>query len=326
MISVATNSRAMHKLGIATHDIFKLHDAGPDHPEYYGRLEVILNALRKTNWWGDVKLVEAREASVEEVTYVHNPKYVEAMRRLCDAGGQFLPSMDAAVGEISYPVALRAVGAGLTLADGVLSGEYQMGYGLVRPPGHHAIFARPWGFCIFNNIAILAQYLINKHNLERIAIFDFDVHHGNGTEQAFWTESRIFYCSIHQADYFPSDTGDWHDRGEGDGEGYTVNIPMKARSGDEDYLKAIQRYALPAVLDYKPEILLVSVGFDGHWRDIVANTKLSGKGYYGIGKCVKKMASGSANGRIIAMQEGGYDLIGNAEGANGFFQALIEEE
>lgn len=315
----------MSILGIATHKSFQYHDAGPDHPERWERVAVILDALKKEPFWSSVREYEAREATVEEVAYIHNPKYVEAMRRLCEAGGQFLPSMDAAVGPESYPAALHAVGAGLTLADEMMDGNIQMGFAAVRPPGHHSIYSRPWGFCIFNNIAILAKYLMKKYMLERIAIVDFDVHHGNGTEQAFWTDPKVLYCSIHQEDYFPADTGNWHDTGEGEGEGFTINIPVPARCDDDTWLKAFDRYAMPRLDEYKPQIVLVSAGFDGHWRDIISGIKLTGKAYSEIGKMILSVADKAADGRIITVLEGGYDLVGTSEGAVNYFRALTSK-
>ncbi|MBT7789114.1 MAG: histone deacetylase [Calditrichaeota bacterium] len=313
----------MSILGIATHKFCQEHDAGPDHPERWGRVAVILDALQRESLWESVREYEARAATVEEVSYIHNPKYIEAMRRLCEKGGEFLPSMDAAVGPESYPAALHAAGAGLTLADEIMNGQIQMGFAAIRPPGHHSIYARPWGFCIFNNISILAKYLIEKYSLKRIAVVDFDVHHGNGTEQAFWADPKVLYCSIHQEDYFPADTGNWHDTGEGEGEGFTINIPVAARCDDETWLSAFDRYAIPRLEEFEPQIVLVSVGFDGHWRDIISGIKLTGKAFSGIGSRILKIAEGSADGKIISVLEGGYDDVGTAEGAVAYFSALM---
>ncbi len=313
----------MPKLGIATHKLCQDHDAGPDHPERWGRVSAILDALKGESLWNSVREYEARQATVEEVSYIHNPKYIEAMRQLCARGGEFLPSMDAAVGPESYPAALHAAGAGLTLADEIMEGQILKGFAAIRPPGHHSISARPWGFCIFNNIAILAKYLIENYSLENIAVIDFDVHHGNGTEQAFWTDPKVLYCSIHQEDYFPADTGNWHDKGEREGEGYTINIPVVARCDDDTWLKAFDRYAMPRLEEYKPQIVLVSAGFDGHWRDIISGIKLTGKAYSGIGERISRIAENSAAGKIISILEGGYDNIGVAEGAVNYFKALM---
>lgn len=315
----------MPKLAVAYHKSFLLHYAGPNHPERAERVVTIMNALRELPWWDSVEKVVPREATQAEISMIHHPGYVEAMRRLCDAGGEFLPSMEAAVGEESYPAALRAAGAGLSLADGIIEGRYQMGFAPVRPPGHHSIYARPWGFCIFNNIAILAKYLINVHNLERVGILDFDAHHGNGTEQAFWTDSKVLFCSIHQENTFPSDTGDWHDRGEGYGENFTVNIPFRGRADDETFLRALDRYATPAFMEFKPQIILVSAGFDGYYLDILSTAKLTRTAYEGAAKLIKNYASG-CDGKIITLLEGGYDLQGLTECITGYMNVLMEDD
>lgn len=313
----------MAKLGLAFHEDFIRHDAGPDHPERAERALRILDQIKQAPWAGEVEFIEPRLATQDEVALVHDKRYVEAMRRLCDAGGQYLPMMDAAVGSESYPAALRAVGAGLTLADGVMSGRWPMGFGLVRPPGHHAVYARPWGCCIFNNVAILAKYLLTRYNLSRIGILDFDVHHGNGTEQAFWTEPRVLFCSVHQENYFPSDTGDWYDVGEGEGKDFTINIPLPPKTQDKGYIEIVDKLVSPRFREFKPEIMLASAGFDGHWRDLQGGLNLTGKVFGEIAKRLRQWADIAGQGRIIAMLEGGYDFTGNAECVAKFFGELV---
>ncbi len=315
----------MARLAVAYHDDFKKHDAGPDHPERAERVCEILQTIKKAPWADRLDYVEPRVATQEDVALVHDIRYAEAMRRLCDAGGQYLPAMGAAVGKESYPAALRAVGAGLTLGDGVMDGSWKLGFGLVRPPGHHAIYARPWGCCIFNNIAILAEYLIQKHKLERIGILDFDVHHGNGTEQAFWASKKVLFCSIHQTSYFPSDTGDWHDTGEGEGKGYTINIPLPPKTTDRPFIDALDRHAIPVFEEYKPQIMLVSAGFDGHWRDIQSGLKLTELVYGEIARRAKAIANIAGEGRVITMLEGGYDSEGNSASVLEYFGAMLED-
>jgi len=314
----------MARLGLAFHEDFIRHDAGPDHPERAERILAILEQIRQASWINEVEFVEPRLATQEEVALVHDKRYVEAMRRLCDAGGQYLPLMGAAVGPASYPAALRAVGAGLTLADGVMSGRWCMGFGLVRPPGHHAVYARPWGCCIFNNVAVLAKYLLTRHGLSRIGILDFDVHHGNGTEQAFWTDSRVLFCSIHQESCFPSDSGDWHDIGEGEGADFTINIPLPPKTTDRAFIDTLDRYADHAFRDFKPEFMLASAGFDGHWRDLQGGLNLTGQVYGEIAKRLRQWAEIAAEGRLIVMLEGGYDAAGNREGVSAFGDELMK--
>ncbi len=323
---ISNDKDTISQMGLAYHDAFLKHDAGPGHPERALRISEIMTTLKQTDWWKYVEVIEAREATQEEVSLVHDPKYVEAMRRLCDAGGQFLPSMQAAVGPETYPAALRAVGAGLTLADNIMDGRWKLGFAPVRPPGHHAIYSRPRGCCVFNNISILAKYLISKYSLSRIAIIDFDVHHGNGTEEAFWTDPRVLFCSIHQRDLFPSDTGDWYDKGEGEGLGFTINIPIATGTQDKDFLKAFDSQAMPDFLDYKPEIVLVSSGFDGHWMDIQGGLKLTEGTYVELAKRISEIARKSADSKIISILEGGYDISGCIQGVNHYLKTLLDEQ
>ncbi|MDP8229210.1 MAG: histone deacetylase [Candidatus Electryoneaceae bacterium] len=314
----------MNRLGLAYHELFTVHDAGPDHPECPERIRAVMDAIKQATWDDAVDFIEAREALSEEVGLAHDHRYINAMRRLCDAGGAYLVAMESNVGEESYPAALRAVGAGLTLADGVMDGKWSIGFAPTRPPGHHATWDRPRGFCIFNNMAVLARYLMDRHNLERIGIFDFDVHHGNGTETAFWRDRRVFYCSIHRDNLFPYDRGRVLDRGEGGGEGSTLNIPLQAGSGDDVYIDAMEKNVIPHFAEFDPQIILVSAGFDAHWKDIIGGMRLTGEGYAAIAGCLIKMASGTSQGRIITLLEGGYSLEGLAEGVTRYLGRLIE--
>ncbi len=314
----------MKRLGFAYHDLFKAHDAGPDHPERPERIDAVMKAVKQADWYDQIEMVEAREATSEETSLAHEPRYVTAMKRLCDAGGAFLLSMESNVGEESYPAAMRAIGSGLTLADGILEGKWEIGFAPTRPPGHHASWDRPRGFCIFNNIAILARYLMTKQMFKRIAIFDFDVHHGNGTESTFYNDPNVFYCSIHRDNLFPYDKGKVLHQGEGEGMGYTLNIPLKASSDDGAYLDAIDKTVVPRIAEFDPQFILVSAGFDAHIMDVVGGMRLTSDGYAAIAERVLKMASGSAEGRIISLMEGGYSLQGLAEGVTRYLGRLIE--
>ena len=315
----------MKRLGLAYHELFTIDDTGPGHPDRGKRIETIMDTIRAETWFNEVEIVQAREATPEEIALVHNPSYVEAMRRLCDIGGEFLPALQAAVGKNSYLAALQAVGAGLTLGDGVMEGRWKLAFAPTRPPGHHAVYERPKGFCIFNNIAILARYLIKRHGLKRIGIFDFDVHHGNGTTDIFWDDPNVLYCSIHCEGLFPSEREGWQDIGGGAGEGFNINIPLPAGSGDDVYLISIDRYAAPRFTEYAPEIILVSAGFDGHERDFIGGMKLTRRGFEGIAERMKWFTNAGADGRIISLLEGGYDIKGVAEGISGYLGKMMEE-
>jgi acetoin utilization deacetylase AcuC-like enzyme len=314
----------MQKLGLAYHEAFLKHDAGPDHPEVPERVEVIMNAIERSPWREMVEIVEAREAALDEVALVHDNYYVDAIRRLCEAGGEYLPSMESNIGLESYPAALRSVGAGLTLADGVMGGRWKIGFAPTRPPGHHATSDRPRGFCMFNSVAITAKYLQQKHDIERIAIVDFDVHHGNGTEEAFWKDPSVLYCSIHRANHYPYESGKAEDIGEGPGRGFTINVPLPARADDSALLQAFDNRIKSRIERFSPQILLVSAGFDGHIRDVIGGMCYTRAGYEGLADRILTLARKSAEGRIITLLEGGYDLNGLRDGVISYLGRLIE--
>lgn len=314
----------MQPLGLAYHELFTRHDAGPGHPERAERIDIVMRVIGDSDWFDAVEIVEAREAIVDEVSQVHDPEYIETMRRLCEDGGQYIPALETNVGPESYPAALRAAGAGLTLAENIINGKWKIGFAPTRPPGHHALRNRPMGFCIFCNIAILAKYIKVKHDIDRICIIDFDVHHGNGTEAAFWKDPSVLFCSLHRDNHFPYNKGRRADKGAGEGEGYTINVPLPAGCDDETFLKAFDRYITPEVLAYGPEIILVSAGFDGHWRDIIGGMRYTGDLYEKIAENVLALAEANAEGRIISLLEGGYDLQGMAEGVERYLGRLVK--
>jgi len=335
----------MQKLLLAYHPAFLEHDSGPGHPEYPERIEAVMGALEAVPWVDRIEQIEARAATQAEVSLVHNPKYVEAMRRLCDAGGEFLPKMEAAVGEASYEAALRSVGAGLTLADlimrnaecGLRNGDssgspqseicnpqFKIGFAPTRPPGHHATFERPMGFCIFNNISVLARYLQTKHGIGKVAIVDFDVHHGNGTEEMFWRDPTVLYISLHRDNSYPYNNGRKEDSGEGEGRGFTLNAPLPKGSGDTEYLRAFDRYVIPKLEEFAPEFLLVSAGFDAHLRDPLGGMRITDKGYAGIGMRMVGIADRFCGGKVISLLEGGYDLQGIGGGVTSYLGAMLK--
>ena len=314
----------MQNIGIAYHELFIKHDAGPDHPECPERVEAVMEAIKSAPWSDIVEIVEAPEASQDDVARVHDPKYVDAMRRLCNMGGQYLAPMESNVGPESYPAAIRAVGAGMILADNVMAGKWKIGFAPTRPAGHHAVYNRPMGFCIFCSIAVLARYIQDKYKLERICIIDFDVHHGNGTEAAFWRDPTVLYCSLHRDNLFPYNKGRRADTGEGEGEGYTLNIPLPAECNDVVYLEAFDSYVNPRVEEFNPQIVLVSAGFDSYYKDIIGDMMLTGQAYEAIADRLLKLANRSADGRIITLLEGGYNLDGLKEGVTKYLGRLIE--
>ncbi|MBM3329678.1 MAG: histone deacetylase [Calditrichaeota bacterium] len=322
---------------LASHTACLNHDAGPGHPERPDRIGAALEGVRSALPDEVVLQLETREADPAEIALVHRPGYIEAMRRLCQSGGEYIPAMEANVGTATWDAALNAVGAGLSLADwmlrqdSTLASQFQnprsilqntKGFALVRPPGHHALADRPMGFCLFNNIAVLARYLQVEHRISRIAIIDFDVHHGNGTEAVFWKDETVLFISIHRDNLFPYHKGMREDRGAGKGLGRTLNLPLPAGSDDDVYQVAYEREIIPAIDDFVPEFILVSAGFDAHWRDPLGGMRVTGAGYQMMGERIRDLAERHSNGRVIALLEGGYDLTGLKDGVSGFVSGL----
>lgn len=238
---------------------------------------------------------------------VHADEYMRRAETACNAGQPYLDSMDVAISARSYEIALLAAGAPLILADALVAGEISNGFALVRPPGHHAEHATALGFCLFNNVAILARYLQRQHGFDKIAIVDWDVHHGNGTQHTFEADPSVMYVSTHQYPYYPG-TGAASERGEGRGKGTVVNCPMRAGATDSDYEFAFMERIIPALEAYAPEIILISAGFDAHRDDPLAEINLTTAAFSWMSERLLEIADHHANGRVISLLEGGYNL------------------
>ncbi|MER3438998.1 MAG: histone deacetylase, partial [Chloroflexota bacterium] len=244
-------------------------------------------------------------ADPNDVERVHNPWYIETVERLAERGGGWLDA-DTYVTPQSYDVALLAAGAAVAAVDAVLGGVVPRAFALVRPPGHHATPERGMGFCLFNNIAIAAARALS-HGLERVLIFDWDVHHGNGTQDVFYDSSAVMFCSIHQYPFYPG-TGAASERGIGNGEGYTLNIPLPAGRTDEDYIRIVDEVVVPAAYQYRPELILISAGFDAHAHDPLGGMRLTERGFAAMTRLIAGAAGDLCSGRIVAVLEGGYDI------------------
>jgi acetoin utilization deacetylase AcuC-like enzyme len=239
--------------------LYLKHDE-PTHPENSRRLEQTMQHLQEVGLLERLKGLEARDASIEEVAAIHRPTYIEEIRSAAE-GRQGWLDVDTYVGTHSYAAALRAAGGLLQAVQAVLQGEVKNAFALVRPPGHHAVASRAMGFCLFNNVAIAARYALREFNLERVLIVDFDLHHGNGTQDAFYEEATILYFSTHQYPYYPG-TGHYQETGRGAGQGYTVNVPLPAGVGDAGYGRVFEEILIPVARRYKPQLILASAGYD----------------------------------------------------------------
>ena len=302
------------------------HSTGPAHVESPSRLRIILEGLRGYGLLnGLLRLVEPRPATPSEVRMVHESEYVEEVRRFCEAGGGYYDG-DTYLSRESYNVALLAAGGSLKACELLLSGSYRRAFALVRPPGHHAgvagtaLGAPTLGFCVFNNVALAAEYAINR-GVSRVMIFDIDLHHGNGTQEIFNSTAQVLYVSLHQRGIYPG-TGFEYEVGLGEGEGYTVNVPLPSRSGDEVYLEALEKVVRPVAEQFKPEMVMLSVGCDPHHSDPLGGMLLSAEGFYKLTSFAVEVAERFGGGRVLGCLEGGYAADGLAKGMAACLQAL----
>ena len=293
--------------GLLYDPIYLEHDTGFGHPERSDRLTAVINYIQKQSYSSDIEHVSPRSAEPEWVHQIHTARYMERAETACRQNYSHLDVPDVAISPNSYDIALLAAGGALELGDRVMSGTLDNAFGLVRPPGHHAEHEMALGFCLFNNVAILARYLQKKHGLEKILILDWDVHHGNGTQHTFEEDASVFYVSLHQYPFYPG-TGAASETGLGRGSGATLNCPMPAGAADADYKQAFVDRILPAVNDFKPEIVLISAGFDAHADDPLAQINLTTDCYGWMTERMMEAADRHANGRLIALLEGGYNL------------------
>jgi acetoin utilization deacetylase AcuC-like enzyme len=300
-------------------DQFTLHDTGR-HPENAGRLATTHNHLARAGLLHDRPVAEPVSANVDDVALVHAPRYIHMIEALARSGGGQIDA-DTRVSRQSYEVALLAAGAAIGAVDIVLDRSALRTFVLSRPPGHHALRNRGMGFCIFNTIAIAAQHAIARKGLRRIAIIDWDVHHGNGTQAIFYKTDQVLYASIHQWPLFPS-TGAASETGCGPGEGYTVNVPLPPGTGVQSYLQTLDEIISPRVTEYQPELILVSAGFDAHREDPLAAMDVSESGFAEIAARMRTWADALTDGRLVLILEGGYNQPALARSVAATIRAL----
>ncbi len=285
-----------------THSACLLHDPGPHHPESPARLEAVLAALSGPRF-AALERREAPEAAIEDLARVHSRRLVEALLDAVPQQGYAAIDADTVMSPASGAAALRAAGAVVAAVDAVVAGEAASAFCAVRPPGHHAEPNRPMGFCLFNNVAVGALRARAVHGLARVAVVDFDVHHGNGTEARFAADPTLFYGSTHQSPLYPG-TGAASDTGVGN----IVNLPLRPMSGSAEFRRAVERELLPALDRFAPELLLISAGFDAHRRDPLAQLQLDEADYAWVTERLVELARAHAQGRVVSTLEGGYDL------------------
>jgi acetoin utilization deacetylase AcuC-like enzyme len=283
------------------------HDAGARHPERRERLSSTMAHLQTQDWFEQLHMLAPRVSDEAWIETVHSRDLITRARSACEQGLPYLDVMDVGVCKDSFDVALLAAGAAQVLADSVIAGDVENAFALSRPPGHHAEHDQALGFCLFNNVAIAARYLQKEHGLEKILILDWDVHHGNGSQHCFDDDPSVLYVSTHQYPYYPG-TGARSETGVGRGQGATLNCPMPAGAGDEQYRQAFSEKILPKIDAFAPEFVIVSAGFDAHVDDPLANICLSTEFYGWMSTRAMEAAHKHCEGRLISMLEGGYNI------------------
>ncbi|MFT5284162.1 MAG: acetoin utilization deacetylase AcuC-like enzyme [Planctomycetota bacterium] len=299
--------------GFVYHDDCQTHIAGPGHPESPDRVVAIKQAVDRVALGQEIAHLVPHEATRDSLEAAHDAKYIDSVESAEHSGGRQLDP-DTRAGTGSNRAARLAAGGIVQAVDQVMEGQWKNAFVAARPPGHHAEHDRAMGFCLYNHVAIAAQHLRRKHGLERVAILDWDVHHGNGTQHIFEKDPNVFYASLHQFPHYPG-TGAANERGVGDGVGATLNCPMQAGSGDVEWLSVFEARVLPALSKFNPEFVIVSAGFDAHREDPLAGCNLSTAGFQSLTRGALDLASDCAEGRLVSLLEGGYDLNALADSA-----------
>src|SRR6187549_946047 len=293
----------MGTTGLVYHPAYLDHDMGAGHPESPNRLRAILQQLERSGTAGRIRKIEPRKAEDEWITQIHSPSYVAALTTHQPSSGRVALDGDTSMSPGSLTAAYLAAGGALSAVDAIMRGDVEHAFCAVRPPGHHAEAAHAMGFCLFNNVAIAARYVQREYGLSRVLIVDWDVHHGNGTQHSFEQDPSILFFSTHQFPHYPG-SGRATERGTGAGEGFTINVPMSAGDGNEEYHAMFLNVLLPAADAFKPDFVIVSAGFDAHRDDPLASMGLTESGYSDLTGLVAGIAKRHAGGRVLSALEG----------------------
>ena len=311
------------RVGLYDHPAFRDHDAGPGHPERPQRLDAVRRGIREAGLEARLRLLAPRAATRDELRAVHTAGHIDRMAATEGKTTRLDP--DTQAGPLSHAAALLAAGSVVDAVDRVLGGEMDRAFCAVRPPGHHAEADRAMGFCLFNNVAVGAARALAA-GLTRVAVIDFDVHHGNGTQNMFYDDPRVLYVSSHAFPFYPG-TGYLDEVGEGRGTGFTVNLilPSALAMGDPEYGRIYREVVEPVVRSFDAELVLVSAGFDPHRDDPLAGMALTERGFGAVATSCLAVAAGAANGKVVFVLEGGYDLAGMAASAGVVMRVLLGE-
>ena len=312
----------MRRTGLAADARVKEHETGPGHPEQPARFSALLNRLEVAGLARNMIPLPGRLAEPDELALVHTRAYIDLVEREVGQRRGQLSTGDAAIGPHSLEAARLAAGGVLSAVDAVFAREVGNAFCLVRPPGHHASAARGMGFCLFNNVAIAARYAQHVHGAERVLIADWDVHHGNGTQDIFYHDGSVLFFSTHQSPWYPG-TGARGETGEGAGEGHTINCPLPAGSGNAEILGAFRSQLLPAARNFKPDLILLSAGFDSRLNDPLGQFRLTDQDFAELTDLLLELAADYCDGRLVSVLEGGYSLEGLALAGEAHVRALL---
>ncbi len=312
----------MGKTGIVVDRRYLDHDMGAYHPESPERLRYIYQMIEAEGFSQSCEQISSREATGEEIGMVHDGPYIERVASTEGRSVQLDP--DTATSPKSYLAAKLAVGGVINCVEEVLAGKINNAFALVRPPGHHAERDRAMGFCLFNNIAIGARWALEEGSRERILIVDWDLHHGNGTQHTFYSDPQILYFSTHQFPYYPG-SGGLDETGTGEGEGFTVNVPLPVGQGDAEYQTIFKQLLKPIALEFKPEMVLISAGFDIYYGDPLGGMKVTPEGFSELTRILMEIADECCGGKVVISLEGGYDLEGLRDSVRMVLKALRGE-
>jgi acetoin utilization deacetylase AcuC-like enzyme/formylglycine-generating enzyme required for sulfatase activity len=304
-------------------DVYLEHKTTAGHPESPKRLTAIVEHLKATHLDGELAAIKPQPAAQKWIETIHTASYVERARRACAEGDGYLDTDDVPISTRSYEAAVLAAGGVLTAVDAVMKGQVENAFCAVRPPGHHAMADRAMGFCIFNNVAIGAKYVQQQYHLAKVLIVDWDVHHGNGTQAAFYEDPSVMYFSVHQYPFYPG-TGTESETGKGPAVGTKINVPLPAGSGDEDVLQAFERKLKPAADAFGPDFVFVSAGFDAHEDDTLGGLRVTTGCFGKLTRIVKDIAEQSCHGRLVSVLEGGYGLNGLASSVETHLRVLMD--
>lgn len=312
----------MGKTGLVYDPRYLEHDMGLGHPESPNRLRAIMQQLEQSGTMAQLTRINPRMAEDEWITTVHTAAYLASLKQHAPASGRVSLDPDTSMSPGSLTAAYLAAGGALAGIDAIMAKQVDHVFCAVRPPGHHAEANRAMGFCLLNNVAIAARYAQKKHGLSRVLIVDWDVHHGNGTQHSFEDDHSVLFFSTHQYPHYPG-TGRDLERGRGVGEGYTINVPMEAGEGDDEYRAIFQKVLVPAAEQFKPDLVIISAGFDAHKDDPLASMGLTEAGYAELTGIVAGIARKHAHGRIFSSLEGGYNLTALAASVDAHVRGLL---